>query len=167
MTIKNPNELFVYMLSAAWYGTERSIQVYQELSQLAQNPDIKDALEARSFICKNVITKIEQCFKLIGAQPVKPTGRILDVFVEDFRKELNEIQTPVGKFIYILGTASTLTHFRIASYEALIAFADRTGYYGVGVLLESCLADKLAFVERNRRMISKFVETKVAEKMAA
>jgi len=38
---------------------------------------------------------------------------------------------------------------------ALIAAADSTGHPAVGVLLESCLADKLAFVERTRRLIRK------------
>ena len=31
----------------------------------------------------------------------------------------------------------------------------------LGVLLESCLADKLAFVERNRRFIRNLVEEKI------
>ena len=42
-----------------------------------------------------------------------------------------------------------------------------TGHYGVGVLLESCLADNLAFVERTRRLIRKIIEVKVTEKVAA
>jgi len=42
-----------------------------------------------------------------------------------------------------------------------------TGHYGVGVLLESCLADNLAFVERTRRLIRKTIEVKVTEKVAA
>jgi ferritin-like metal-binding protein YciE len=90
-----------------------------------------------------------------------------DIFVEDFRKELAEIQNPVAKRLYILVKATHLTHLRIAEYVALVAAADITGHYGVGVLLESCLADKLAFVERTRRMIRKLVEAKVAQKMAA
>jgi hypothetical protein len=55
-----------------------------------------------------------------------------------------------------------LVHFRIAEYVTAIAAADLTGHYGVGVLLESCLADKLAFVERARRLIRKQVEERVA-----
>jgi len=35
------------------------------------------------------------------------------------------------------------------------------------VLLESCLADKLAFVERNRRLLRSIVEAKVQERIAA
>jgi hypothetical protein len=52
-------------------------------------------------------------------------------------------------------------------YAALVAAADVTGHYAVGVLLESCLADKLAFVERTRRLIRNFVAAKVAAKVAA
>ena len=50
---------------------------------------------------------------------------------------------------------------------ALIAAADMTGHYGVGVLLETCLAEKLAFVERTRRLIKNLIEHKVAMKLAA
>jgi hypothetical protein len=42
-----------------------------------------------------------------------------------------------------------------------------TGHYGVGVLLESCLADKLAFVERTRRLIRNTIETTHAIRLAA
>jgi hypothetical protein len=49
----------------------------------------------------------------------------------------------------------------------MIAMADMTGHYGVGVLLESCLADKLAFVERTRRLIRNLIEGRVAAKLAA
>jgi hypothetical protein len=50
---------------------------------------------------------------------------------------------------------------------SLIAMADVTGHFGVGVLLESCLADKLAFVERTRRLIRHTIESKHALKLAA
>jgi ferritin-like metal-binding protein YciE len=55
----------------------------------------------------------------------------------------------------------------MAEYVALIAAADMSGHYGVGVLLESCLADKLAFVERTRHLIRNRIEAKVAERAQA
>jgi ferritin-like metal-binding protein YciE len=85
--------------------------------------------------------------------------------VEEFRKELAEIQNPAAKHLFILMKAIHLTHLRIAEYAALVAAADVTGHYGVGVLLESCLADKLAFVERTRRLIRNFIQAKVAKQM--
>jgi ferritin-like metal-binding protein YciE len=88
------------------------------------------------------------------------------IFVEDFRKELAEIKS-LARQLYVLAKASQLIHLRIGEYEALIATADMTGHYGVNVLLESCLADNLAFAEGTRRLIVNIIEGKVATTLAA
>jgi ferritin-like metal-binding protein YciE len=167
MPVKNPKELFVLMLSDLRQGTERTTKLFDELSHIAQDPDIKEALEARVFVSQKILDTLDQCFKLIGEQPAKLSGRLYEVFVEDFRREVAEIQNPVVRHLFILAKASHLIHFRISEYKALIAAADLSGHYGVGVLLESCLADKLAFVERTRRLIQNIAATKVAEKIAS
>lgn len=167
MAARNPKEVFVQLLSNVRQGTERTTKVFQEISQIAQDPDIKEALEARVFVSDQILARLDECFKLIGEQPMKLGGRLLDVFVEDFRKELAEIQSPAAKHLFILAKALHLIHLRIAEYVALIAAADVSGHYGVGVLLESCLADKLAFVERTRRLIRHMIENKVAERAHA
>ncbi len=165
MPVNDPKELFVQLLSGLRQGTERSTKIYQEISKVAENPDIKEALESRAFISDKVLATLDQCFKLIGEQPVKVNSQLQEVFIEDFRRELAEIQNPTARHLFILAKATHLAHLRIAEYVALVAAADITGHYGVGVLLESCLADKLAFVERTRRLIRNVIETKVAKKI--
>jgi hypothetical protein len=49
-----------------------------------------------------------------------------------------------------------------AIYTVLIEMADTHGHPGVGVLLESCLADKMAFAERTRRLIREHIEQRVS-----
>jgi ferritin-like metal-binding protein YciE len=166
MPVQNSKELFVRLLSGLRQGTERSTKFYQEISKLAEDPDVKEALEARAFISEKVLATQDQCFKLIGEQPVKIDSRLHDIFVEDFRKELAEIQNPAARHLFVLVKAVQLTHLRIAEYAALVAAADVSGHYGVGVLLESCLADKLAFVERTRRLIRNVIEVRVSKKIA-
>ncbi|MGC1449162.1 MAG: DUF892 family protein [Candidatus Sulfotelmatobacter sp.] len=165
MPVNNPQELFIQLLSSLRQGTERSTKIYQEISKHAEDPDVKEALEARAFVSEKVLATLDQCFKLIGEKPVPVSSRVHEMFAEDFRKEVAEIQNPAAKHLFILVKAIHLTHLRIAEYVALVAAADVTGHYGVGVLLESCLADKLAFVERNRRLIRKVVEARVAKKV--
>jgi len=167
MPAKSPKEMFVMVLSDVRQSTERAAKIYQEIGQIAQDPEVKEALEARAFISEKVLATLDQCFKLIGEQPIKLSGRLQEVFVEDFRKELNEIPNPVARRLFILAKLIHLTHFRIGEYVALVAAADLAGHYGVGVLLESCLADKLAFVERTRRLIRRIAETRIAERIAA
>lgn len=167
MLVKNQKELFVMLLSDARQNAERSTKIYQEISQVAQDPDIKEALESRAWISEKDLAAIDRCFQLIGEQPVKLSGRFQEIFVEEFRKELAEIQNPIAKHLFVLAKATHLVHLRIAEYVALVAAADMTGHYAVGVLLESCLADKVTFVERTRRLIRNLVATKLAAKAAA
>jgi ferritin-like metal-binding protein YciE len=167
MPVKNPRETFLMVLSDVRQGAEKSSKIYQEMGQMAQDPAVKEALEARAFISDKTLATLDQCFKLIGEQPVKLSGRLQEMFVEDFRKELSEIQNPAARRLFILAKLIHLTHFRIGEYVALVAAADLAGHHGVGVLLESCLADKLAFVERTRRLIRNMAEERIAERIAA
>jgi hypothetical protein len=94
-------------------------------------------------------------------------GRFRETFIEDVRNDLNEIQSPVARRLYILAKLVRLTHLRLGEYVALTAAADVTHNHAVGLLLESCLADKLAFVDRTRRLIRHVAEERIAERKAA
>jgi ferritin-like metal-binding protein YciE len=167
MAVNSPQEMFVLLLSDVRRKTERSVDFYQEASKIAEEPEIKEAIEARAFVAQKSLDKIDQVFKLINQKPVTLSGRTEEVFLEDFRREVAEIKTPVVRKIFVLSKLLHLTHWRIGEYMALVAAADATGNFGVGVLLESCLGDYLAFVERNRRIIRKLVELKAATKATA
>ena len=153
MQMKTPKDVFVALLSDLRQGAERSQKIYEELGEAAQDRSIKEALDAREFISTQILSRLDECFRLIGEKPMKGNGRLHEVFLEDFRRELNEIQPPLARRIFILAKASRLMHLRIGEYAALIAAADLTKHPAVGVLLESCLADKLAFAERTKRLI--------------
>lgn len=167
MPITTPKEIFVALLSNVRHSTEKAANFYTEIGQVVQDPEIKEALEARAFLSQKTLATLDQCFKVIGQQPVKFSGRMQEMFIEDFRKELAEIQSPIAKKIFVLAKLTQLTHLRIGEYVALVAAADASGHYGVGVMLESCLADKLAFVERNRRLMRHMIEAKIAARAAA
>ena len=162
MAMKNPKEVFVLLLSDLRQGAESTTKIFQEMGRVVQDPDIKEALEARVFVSDKILDTLDECFKRIGEKPVKVSGRLHDVFVEDFRKELAEIQSPEAKHLFVLAKANHLIHLRIGEYVALIAAADVTGHYALGVLLESCLANKLAFVERTRRLIREKLRLELA-----
>jgi ferritin-like metal-binding protein YciE len=161
MPITTAKELCVAMLSELRHGAERSRKIYEELGQAAQNPEIKEALDARELVSSQVTNRLDECFKLIGEKPAKINQQLHDVFIEDFRRELNEIQGPVARKMFVLAKASHLAHLQVAGYTMLIAVADTMGHPGVGVLLESCLADKLAFVERTKHLVRQHIEERV------
>ena len=164
MSAKSPKEVFLFLLSDVRSGAEHAGKLYHEMGELAGRPEIKEVLEARSFVQNKIVSSLDQCFKLIGEKPVPVSGRLREVFAEDFRREIAEIQSPAAKALFVLAKASHLTHLRMGEYVVLIAAADMTGHHGVGLLLESCLADKLALTERIRRMVRHLIEEKVEGK---
>ena len=166
MPARTPKEVFLMLLSNVRNRTERQADVYQEIAKHAEEPDIKEAIEGRAFVSKQILQKLDECFRIIGEKPVNTTGRLQETFLEDFRKEVTEIQSPVGKRLFVLAKLTHLAHLRMAEYEVLVAAADLAGHHGVGVLLETCLADKLAFAERNRRLIRHVAEARLAERAA-
>lgn len=161
MPIKTPKELFILMLSDLRHGAERSHKIYEELGQAAQDPEIKEALDAREFISSQILSRIDECFRILGQKPLPRSQKMYDTFVENFREELKEIQAPLVRKMYVLSKASRLMHMRVGEYMALIAAADTLDHPAVGVLLESCLADKLAFVERTKRAIRQQLHEKL------
>lgn len=167
MAVKNEKELFVLMLSDLRQGTEKATQILEEISNKVEDPEIEQALQARAFVNRNVVNTLDQCFILIGEQPVKLDGRIYETFAEDFHRVLDEIKNPAVRQLFILAKASQLAHFRIAEYKVLIATADLAGHYGIGVLLETALADKLALVQRTERLIRRIAEVKIAGRIGA
>ncbi len=167
MPVKNPKQMFVKLLSDVHHGTEQSTKIYQELSDMAQMPEVKEALQARVFITHKMLATLDECFRLIGEKPMPSNVKLQQMMMEDFRKELAEIETPEARHLYILACFNTMLHFRIAEFTTLIAAADMTGNYGVGVLLESCLADKLALAERTKHVVRNMIKAKIAAKAVA
>src|SRR5215471_16644703 len=166
MPANNPVEVFVLLLSDVRRKTERSIQFFKEVGTFAEEPEIKEAVEARAFVAEKSLETIDQAFKLINQKPAGLTGRLEEIFADDFRREVAEIKAPVARRLFILAKLIHLTHFRIGEYTMLVSAADTTGHFGVGVLLESCLADNLAFVERTRQIVRKLAEAKAAARSA-
>jgi len=81
-------------------NTERNAELYREIGQQAENPDMKEALESRAFIADQN-----------GEIPVKLSGRLQEVFIGDFRRELAEIQSPAARHLFILAKAIHLALF--------------------------------------------------------
>ena len=166
MPIKTPKELFVMLLSDVRQGSEKAEKIYDEIGDLVQDHQIKEALQARAFVSGKIAATLDECFKLLGEQPVKLTGRVQETLLEDFRKDLAEIQGPIARRIFALVKLNHVAQFRISEFRALIAAAEAVGHHGVSLLLETCLADRLTFVERTHRFLRELVEMRVAERAA-
>jgi len=162
MPIATPKDLFVVMLSDLRHGAERSQIVYKELAEAAQDPEIKEVLDARASITGNILSRLDECFNLIGEKPVPADLKVREEFVENFRKELAEIKAPLVRKLFVLSRAHRLLHLRIAEHEALIAASGMLAHPAVRLHLEAILAEKRAHAEALKRLIAERVREKIA-----
>jgi ferritin-like metal-binding protein YciE len=153
MKIKNTTELFALLLNDLWRGTQRANRFFQGLVQFAQEPELREALEARVFLSGKITETLSQCFRLIGERPAQVGAGEVEADLEDLRNEVSDIESPSVRQLFIMARANHELHLRAGEYTALIAAADATGHYLAGALLESCLADELVLADRTRRLI--------------
>ena len=102
MPAKSPKDVFLMLLSNVRNRTERQSEIYQEIGKHAEEPEIKEAIEARTFVSKQILAKLDECFRIIGEKPGQSTGQLQETFLQDFRKEVTEIQSPVAKRFFVL-----------------------------------------------------------------
>ena len=165
MAIQSAQDLFITVLSNVHAREQRSLQLWQEMSKLAQDEDVKEALDTRAYLTKQSISNLEECFRILGKQPVKTDTRLHDVLVDDFHRELNEIQQPGLKSLYIIHKAREIAHIHIGAYKGLVTMAELMGNVPVSALLETNLAAKMVFADRARELTREIGRTVIAAKM--
>ena len=84
MPVSNAKELAISMLSELRHGAERSQHVYRELGQAAQNPAVKEALDAREMISSQILNCLDECFRILGEKSAKVNSRLDEVFRRRF-----------------------------------------------------------------------------------
>ena len=90
MSGRTPKEVFLMLLSEVRNRIERQSNIYQEIGKHAEEPEIREAIEARVSVSKQNLAKLDECFRIIGEKPEKSTGQLQETFLEDFRKEVAE-----------------------------------------------------------------------------
>jgi len=66
MSPKTPKDVFLMLLSNVRSNTERATLIYEEIGKAAEETEVKEALGARAFTSKQILAKIDECFRLIG-----------------------------------------------------------------------------------------------------
>jgi len=165
---EEPQGIFVTLLSEARQNAEKAVELHKELAEMAgDHAQIKELIEAHAFIAAKALEHLDLSFKLIGARPVVVKARLHhEVFVEELRKHLAEIKSPIARHIFFLAKLAHLNHIRIGEFEALLA-ANVTGHQGVATLLEAAKAARVAAAERTRDLARRIVEVKVLERKLA
>jgi ferritin-like metal-binding protein YciE len=167
MPIRTPEELFFDGLSDVYAREQRMAQMWENLSQKVQDPEVKDLLSVRAHFERQDASNIEKCFQLLGKQPTAPNGAAYQTIVDHIRDKCDSIETPALKAAFCLAALRRMHNWGIGEYSALTAMAMRSGNWAVAALLEHNLADQVDFIERRRDWIRERIEERMGTRLAA
>jgi ferritin-like metal-binding protein YciE len=166
MPIRTAEELFFDGLSDVYAREQRMAQMWENLSQKVQDPEVKDLLSVRAHFERQAASNIEKCFQILGRQPSAPNVAAYQAIGDHIRDKMDEIESPALKAVYALAALRRMHNWGIGEYAVLTAMAGRSGNWAVAVLLEHNLADQVDFIERRRERIRERIEEGMATRAA-
>lgn len=165
MAIQNAEDLFITVLSNVHAREKKAKQLWQDMSKMAQDDEVKQVLSTRAHLTQQSIDNLEECFRILGKQPVQPDTKLHDVLAEDFQRELNAIQQPGLRTLYVIHKAREIAQIHASAYLGLITMAELMGNIPVSALLETNLASKMVFADRARELVREIGKTVIGAKM--
>ncbi|HEX5742054.1 MAG TPA: DUF892 family protein [Pilimelia sp.] len=137
--MSNPRELFEYELSGI-YDSERQIaRMAGDVADQIQDESIARVLADQGGESEEQLTNLERCFTLMDTKPQSVTC----YGIEGMRRQYDEIaeRDPSAdvRAMFLLSNASKITHYKIATYRALIDLAMAMGEAECAQLLRTNL----------------------------
>lgn len=156
------NEGFVMTLMNARKNSAQSAEGYRQLSEAAESAELKRDLDSWTSITENDVRELDHCFERIGKKPdlAFPLER---AFAAELKAELTQMQTSMGRELYIVVKATELALRSMAGYPILISVAEEAGYFDVSALLEAIVARRLAFMQKHQCRMQDLIESGIAQ----
>jgi len=158
--IKNMDDLFVHTLRDIYYAENQIVKSLPDMIEQAHDPQLKQALNSHLAETQNHVKRLQQAFKLCGAEASGVDCPAIDGIVEEAEDVAGEVDDKSVLDAAIIAAAQAVEHYEITRYGSLMAWAKQLGRTDIGKLLNQNLdeekaADKkltaLAEAQINRR----------------
>ena len=141
MSIDTLEDLYLEQIKDIYSANKQALEITQELAEAANNPDLSDALRAGVDGIQNGITAIETISKSHDESPTGEHCKGMEGLVKEARAHAIEESFGDGatKDAMIITQYQRLTHYAIAGYGCLAAFANRLELDDDLAALKTCL----------------------------
>jgi ferritin-like metal-binding protein YciE len=149
MAIQNPQDLFLFQLAEMYDIEQRLVQALPELAQETENPQVRQAFLDHEQETHQHVRNIEQCFQLLGYQPMRIENQAVaglkqdhDAFVQKHQPSQNILT------LFDLNAGSQSEYLEMANYQALIETANALGYQQCVPLFQQNLQQEMATAQK-------------------
>jgi ferritin-like metal-binding protein YciE len=146
MKIKNFQQAFETGLRYAYDCEQKLVDKgIPDMIEASSSPELRNALEQHLEETRNHVTRLEQVFAQIGAEPNTEDNSIIDEMADaaDNMVSATEDGSPLRDSLLTI-SGNQVEHYEIATYGSLILFARQLGYNQAAQLLEQTLNEEKA-----------------------
>jgi len=161
--IKTMDDLFVHTLRDIYYAEQQILKSLPDMIEKATNRELTQGLKKHLDETKNHVARLDQVFKLHGAQPKGVDCPAIDGIIEEVEDVAEEVEDKEVLNAAIIAAAQSVEHYEITRYGTLIAWAHELGRDDCAVLLQKNLDEAKAADKK----LTTIAESRVSRKAAS
>lgn len=156
------DDLFVHALRDIYYAENRIVKLLPGMVDKASDPRLKQALTAHLGETENHILRLQDVFRMYGAEVKGVDCPAFDGLIEEADDVADEVEDRKVLDAALIAAAQAIEHYEIARYGSLIAWAKELAREDCAGVLEKNLVEEKAADRKLTAMAVSGVNTAAA-----
>lgn len=140
--IKTMDDLFVHQLQDIYYAEKQLLKALPKMAGKATEPALKQGFEDHLKQTEEHVQRLEQVFKMHGAEVKAVTCPAIDGIVQEADETAGEVADKRVLDAALINAAQAAEHYEIVRYGSLIAWARQLGRDDCAAVLQKTLDEE-------------------------
>lgn len=142
--IKTFDDLFVHTLQDIYYAENKIVKSLPKMIDKATSPQLKQGLEMHLRETESHVKRLEQVFKMHGAEVKAVTCPAIDGIIKEADEMAGDVDDKEVLDAAIAAAAQAVEHYEITRYGTLVAWAKQLGRPDCASVLQQTLDEEYA-----------------------
>jgi ferritin-like metal-binding protein YciE len=142
--IKTMDDLFLHQLQDIYYAEKQLVKALPKMAEKATDRQLKQGFLTHLDETKTHVQRLEQVFKMIGAEIKAVDCPAIDGIIEEADEVTGEVEDKSVLDAALINAAQAAEHYEMTRYGSLIAWAKQLGRSDCASLLQKTLDEEKA-----------------------
>ena len=142
--IKTFDDLFVHTLQDVYYAENKIVKSLPKMIDKATSPQLKQGLEMHLRETESHVKRLEQVFKMHGAEVKAVTCPAIDGIIKEADEMAGDVDDKEVLDAALAAAAQAVEHYEITRYGTLVAWAKQLGRPDCASVLQQTLDEEYA-----------------------
>ncbi|CAH1657783.1 MULTISPECIES: ferritin-like domain-containing protein [unclassified Chelatococcus] len=161
--IKSMDDLFVHTLQDIYYAEKKIAKALPDMVKKASNAELKKGFETHLGETKNHIARVEEVFRMHGAQAKAVECPAIDGIIEEAEEIAGDVDDPRVLDAALIAAGQAVEHYEMTRYGTLVAWAKELGRDDCAKVLQQNLDEEKATDQKLTKLAVGTVNMQAAE----